>query len=161
MKVLIADSSKKLAQRLTALISEIPSVELLRPATTGRETLESVRANDVQVLVLDSGILAGRGKRFLKAIRLERPAAVVIILSNYFYPQYQRHYESAGADLFMDKSNDLVQLDQLLRELASAPRTTELRRLTAGLRKHVSPCAQAGLRVCLFMVGVSSLLATT
>lgn len=153
MRILIADGSRTVRERLTALISEIPSVELLAPTTTGNATLESVRAHDPEVLVMDAGILDGPGSGVLQAVRTEKPAAVVIILSNLFYPQYRKHYESAGADLFMDKSNQFIHLYQLVRELVRVPEASE--DSCGDLRKQVARSRiRVGLQVCLLAFSV-------
>ena len=146
MKVLIADGSPIVTQRLTTLMLEIPDVKLLAPTATGEATLRSVQAHDPEVLILDARILQGKGREFLKAFRKEKPAIVVIILSNLANPQYRKHYEAAGADLFLDKSNEFIHLYQFVRELVCSPQSETAKARNDGIRKRI---ARTKLRVGL------------
>ncbi len=122
MKVLIADGSPMITERLTALMLDIPSVRLLAPAVTGGAVLESVRASATDVLVMDARIASGDSRGFIAALRREKPSLVVIILSNLVDPLYRQHFESAGANLFLDKSNEFIHLRQFICELVTVRR---------------------------------------
>lgn len=159
MKILIADGSSTVTERLADLISDIPSVELLAPTTTSQATLESVQTHDPEVLVMDAGLCDGPGTGLLQAVRTAKPAAVVIILSNLFFPQYRKHFESAGADLFMDKSNQFLQLFQLVRELVRRSGPGGAEETGGDLRQHVARSRlKAGLQVCLVVFSMSLLV---
>ena len=158
MKVLIADGSLMVTQRLTSLMLEIPHLELLLPTATGEATLESVRAHDPEVLIIDAGVLHGKGSELLKTVRQEKPAIVVIVLSNLFYPQYRQHYEAAGANLFLDKSNEFIHLYQFIRELVRDSRSAEGSGGRDGFRKRLARTKlRVGLQLVLFAFSVSSL----
>jgi DNA-binding response OmpR family regulator len=137
---------------------EIPNVELLAPTASGEATLESVRAHDPEVLVMDARILDGKGKELLKTVRKEKPAIVVIILSNVVSPQSRKHYEAAGADLFLDKSYEFIHLYQFVRELVCSPQTEEDRARKDGIRKRLARTKLlVGLQLLLFVFSASSL----
>lgn len=121
MKVLIADGSSMVADRLLTVIQDIPNVELLAPTLDAKATMGSIRSNNPEVLIVDARIPGARGMEFLQSIRRENPAMVLIILSNLVYPRYRKQYEAAGADLFIDKSNEFIHLFQFVRELARGP----------------------------------------
>jgi CheY-like chemotaxis protein len=158
MKVLIADGSPTVRERLTALMLEIPTLELLAPTATGEATLESVRAHDPDVLVIDARILSGKGRKFVETVRKEKPAIVLIILSNFVYPQYQKYYEAAGADLLMDKSSDFIHLYQFIRELVRSPQSEAVRTSKDSIRKRMARTKlRVGLQLSLFVFTASSL----
>lgn len=117
MKVLIADGSPIVADRLRTAMKEIPDVEVLTPTCDAQTTLGSIRANDPAVLIADARIPGAHGTELLQTIRREKPAMVLIIVSNLVYPQYREQYQAAGADLFVDKSNEFIQVFQFVREL--------------------------------------------
>ncbi len=121
MKVLIADGSLEVADRLLALMQEIPSVELLAPTTTARATLESVRMHNPLILILDARIPGSQGTELLRALRRERPGMILIILSIFAYPRCRERYEAAGAHAFLDKSNEFIHLKQFVGNLVNHP----------------------------------------
>jgi DNA-binding NarL/FixJ family response regulator len=158
MKVLIADSSRTVTERLADLMLDIPSVELLAPTASGEATLDSVRANNPQILVIDARILGGKGKEILQTIRREKPAIVLIIHSNLVDPQYRKHYEAAGADLFMDKSNEFIHLYQFVRELVHGPECEEGKPAGNGIRKRLARTKlRVGLQLGLFVFSATTL----
>ncbi len=118
MKVLIAEDSRVVTERLRILIQEIPTAQLLPPTATAHATLESVRTNCPEVLVLDAHIPGSRGMELLRTLRREKPALVLIVVSNVVYPNYRKRYEAEGADLFIDKSNEFLQLYEFIGKLA-------------------------------------------
>jgi DNA-binding NarL/FixJ family response regulator len=158
MKVLIADGSPTVRERLTALMLEIPTVELLAPTATGEATLESVRAHDPDVLVIDARILSGKGRKFVETVRKEKPAIVLIILSNFVYPQYQKYYEAAGADLLMDKSSEFIHLYQFVGELARGRQSEEGVASRDHMRKRLALAKlKVGIQFGLIVFSASSL----
>jgi DNA-binding NarL/FixJ family response regulator len=120
MKVLVADGSQVVVERMLTLMREIPNVEPLTPAYHAQATLDSMRANDPELLIVDMRIPGAKEMDLLATIRREKPKAILIILSNLTCPQYQKQAKALGADIFMDKSNEFVRLSQLVRELASS-----------------------------------------
>ena len=137
MRVLIADGSIIVTQRLTTLISEIPNVEFLAPTISAEATLESVRANDPAVLVMDGQIMHGKMRELLRIVRQEKPAIVMIILSNLLSPQYRKHYVAAGADLVLDKSKEFIHLSQFIRDLARDSQSEEGRARKDGMGREL------------------------
>jgi two-component system response regulator DesR len=157
MKVLIADSSPVVAERLAALMLEIPSVKLLAPAATGAAMLEAVRAHDPEVLVVDAGIVCGKERGLVETVRKEKPAIALIILSNVVDPQYRKHFEAAGADLFMDKSYEFIQLLQFVSELVRAPQSAQsgtLQQWAQKRRAHTT--LKVGIQLGLIVFSMSS-----
>jgi len=118
MKVLIADGSPEVAERLLGMMQEIPTAKFLAPTATAKATLESVRAHNPEVLIVDARIPGAQGMALLRTLRAEKPSMVLIILTNLIYPQYRAHYAAVGADLIIDKSNEFVHLKKMLHRLA-------------------------------------------
>jgi DNA-binding NarL/FixJ family response regulator len=117
MKVLIADGSREVADRLLNLIQEIPAAEMLCPTATASATLEAVRAHDPGILIVDARLPGAQGTLLPKTLREEKPTMILIVLSNLIYPEYRQQYEAAGADLIVDKSNEFIHLRQIIRGL--------------------------------------------
>jgi DNA-binding response OmpR family regulator len=159
MKVLIADGSQMITERLTALMLEVPRVRLLAHAATGEAVLNSVRAYAPDILVMDARIASGDSRGFIAALRREKPSLVVIILSNLVDPLYRQHFESAGANLFLDKSNEFIHLRQFVRELVHCPDEKEGKARKDGMCKRIAHIKlRVGLQIGLFVLSAASLL---
>ncbi len=93
MKVLIAHGSYEIAASLLPMIQVIPAVELLSPTLNAHATLESVRANDPEVLIISSGIPGVKETDLLQIIREENPGATLIILAQLTFPEFRTRLE--------------------------------------------------------------------
>jgi DNA-binding NarL/FixJ family response regulator len=118
MKVLIADSSAVVVDRLITMMEEIPNVEVLAPARSAPAILESIRRHDPEALIVDVRFPGAKGTDLLQTIRQAKPNAVLIVLTDLAYPEYRKRLEALGADLCMDKSREFTHLLQLVGELA-------------------------------------------
>ncbi len=156
MKVLIADGSTMVAARLINAMREIPNVEMLAHTCDPQTTLESIRTNNPEILIADVRIGGDHGSLFFQTIRRERPEMILIILSNAVYPQSQKHYEAAGADLFMDKSNEFIRLQQFVRELAGGPAIPINKSHENGIRDQLAAGKlKVGLQLVLLAISVA------
>lgn len=158
MKVLIADGSQVVMERMLTLMRDIPNVEPLSPAYHAQATLESMRANDPELLIVDMRIPGAKEMDLLQTIRREKPKAIVIILSNLVCTQYQKQAKALGADIFMDKSREFVRLSQLVRELASSSFDDGGRAPKDSVRNQLVPLKyRLGHLLCLFTCVAGSL----
>jgi DNA-binding NarL/FixJ family response regulator len=118
MKVLIADDSALMRERLGALVAEIEGVELVGEAGSAKEALAGIRRLKPDVVILDIRMPGGNGIQVLQEIRKE-PAArpIVIMLTAFPYPQYRQKCLEAGADYFFDKASEFDRVASLLKTL--------------------------------------------
>jgi DNA-binding NarL/FixJ family response regulator len=117
MKVLIVDDSAIVGERLASILSEFPEIELLEQVKDGLEALEYIRTLKPDVVILDIGLPGRNGMEILEEVKSEEPAPVVMILTNYPYPQYQQRCAEAGADFFFDKSIEFDSVPQTFKQL--------------------------------------------
>jgi DNA-binding NarL/FixJ family response regulator len=129
MKVLIADDSQVVAERLRTLLSEVIGIEIAGLAGTVPEALHAVRSLRPDVVILDLQIPGGRGMDVLKTIRKEQPGLTVIVLSNHSHSQYRKKCLENGAHSFLDKSTEFHKVVAVLGELVMGVRceTSEAR----------------------------------
>jgi DNA-binding NarL/FixJ family response regulator len=59
----------------------------------------------------------GRGIEVLKYIKKIEPVTLVIILTNYPYPQYLKKCMDLGADFFFDKSTEFEKVTEVCEQL--------------------------------------------
>ena len=117
LRVLIADDSTFIRERLPAMLLDIPGIEVVGQAKNGAEALDLVRALNPDVVILDIRMPRMTGIEVLQKLKKDKTAPVVIMLTSYPYPQYREKCQEAGADFFFDKSTDFDKLFALLKEL--------------------------------------------
>src|ERR1700757_2033391 len=118
MKVLIADDSRVIVERLADLLTEIPGVQLIGKAKDAPEAIQSIEKASPDAVILDLQMPGGSGLDVLRSIRKNHPSLYVLICTNYPYPQYREKCIAAGANYFLDKSADFAKIPEILRDLA-------------------------------------------
>jgi len=117
LKVFIADDSGFIRDRLPDMLSELSGIEVVGQAEDGIQALNSIRILNPDVVILDIRMPGKNGIEVLQELKKEKPRRVVIMLTNYPYPQYRKKCLDLKADFFFDKSADFDQLFTLLKEL--------------------------------------------
>ncbi len=123
MKVFIVDDSAILRERLISMLSEIKGIEIAGQAQSAREAINSIRDLNPDVVILDIRMPGGNGISVLQNIKKDKPPPIVIMFTNYPYPQYRKKFMDAGADFFFDKSTEFDNLIEVFKQLlACVPR---------------------------------------
>ena len=117
MRVLIADDSEVVCQRLTALLSELPGVEVVGQARDSSEAISFIQELQPDLVILDIRMPGGSGIDVLRTIKKNDFAPRVIVLTNYPYPQYRKACMDAGAEFFLDKSTEFEKVTELIKQL--------------------------------------------
>ncbi len=115
MRVLIADDSSIMRHRLMQRIDELQCVDGLFEAHDFDQTIKGLSDIRPHVLVLDIRMPGGSGIDVLKAMKIDTRPQVVIVFTNYAYPQYYEKCITLGADYFFDKSADIEKLVAVIR----------------------------------------------
>ncbi len=119
MRVLIADDSEALVQRLVTTLAKLDGIEIVGHAETVAEAAEGVRNLRPDVVILDIRMPGGSGIDVLDGMKRDRVTPTVIVLTNYDYPQYRKKCLQSGASFFFDKSAEFEKVAQVLRGLIS------------------------------------------
>lgn len=117
MVIFLVDDSEAMRDRLVTLISELDDAVVIGQADNSSEAMEGIRRLSPEVVILDIQMPGGSGISLLKAIKQERSAPLVIMLTNHAYPQYREKCKKLGADFFLDKSQDYDCLHRILNNL--------------------------------------------
>ena len=117
MKVFIVDDSALVRERIIAMISEHPGVEIIGQAKNAQEGISSILKLKPDVVILDIRMPGGNGIEVLKNIKKNKSAPTIIILTNYPYPQYRKKCMEAGADYFFDKSTEFNKIIEVIKKL--------------------------------------------
>jgi len=117
MKVFIVDDSALVRERIIAMISEHPGIEITGQAKNAQEGINSIRKLKPDAVILDIRMPGGNGIEVLKNIKKNSCSPTIIILTNYPYPQYRKKCIEAGADFFFDKSTEFHKIIEVLKKL--------------------------------------------
>ena len=117
MKLLIADDSAFLRQRLSRLITELTGIENIIYAEDVPASIKAIIEAKPDVVMLDIQMPGGSGIDVLKKVQKEDQRPVFIVFTNYPYQRFRKACFAAGADFFFDKSFDQNQLLALLNKL--------------------------------------------
>jgi len=117
MRVLIADDSRYLVERLVAALAKVSGIEIVGRAGTAEEASEAIRRLQPDVVILDICMPGGSGIDVLQGMDRDQLTPVVIVLTNYGQPQYRKKCLEWGATFFFDKSAEFEEVAEVLRSL--------------------------------------------
>jgi DNA-binding NarL/FixJ family response regulator len=106
MRVFIADDSPIVRARLISMLDDLDNVNIVGHARSGLEALEAIKRLRPNAVVLDIRMPGLSGIEVLEHIKQFDPRMMVIMITNFPYPQYRDRCLSAGADYFFDKSSE-------------------------------------------------------
>ena len=116
LKVFIADDSLVVREHLVTMLDELPRIVIVGQAENVAEATAAIRKLQPDLVILDIWMPDGSGIDVLQAIKQHKPTPVVIILTNYPYPEYRQRCLNAGADFFLDKSTEFDQILDLFEQ---------------------------------------------
>ena len=125
MRLLIADDSDAIAERLTSMLADIDGLEIVGRASTVLGASRAVETLKPDAMILDLQMPGGSGIDVLARMKRDGVTPIVIVLTNYSHSQYRRKCLESGARFFLDKSTEFDQvpvvLNQLMRDASGEP----------------------------------------
>ncbi|MGE5497722.1 MAG: response regulator transcription factor [Syntrophothermus sp.] len=119
LRVFITDDSPVVRTRLANMISDIDGVDLIGEAGNVEEAIHMINELKPNAVILDICMPGGSGIDVLREIKNKKDAPIVIVLTNYPFPQYRKICMDTGADYFFDKSNDFYQIVDIFKNLSA------------------------------------------
>ena len=119
MRVLIADDSKPVRERLVSLISEVENVNIVGQAENTIEAKILIKELNPDLIILDIRMPGGTGMDIIGNIKKFNPKIKIIILTNYHFLQYKENCLSNGADYLFNKSGEYEKVIEVIEELNS------------------------------------------
>jgi len=117
MKIFIADDSAVVRERLIEMLSELPEIEIIGQAQDGLEATNLIKKLNPDVVILDIRMPRENGIDVLQNIKRDKQAPIVIMLTNYSYPQYRKKCMEAGADFFFEKSTEFEKVMEVVKRV--------------------------------------------
>ena len=125
MKVIIADDSKLMRERIREAISIFRGVEIVSETENGLQTLEELKKHNPHLAIIDIRMPDMNGIEVLKKIRELKMKVKVCILTNYPYPQYKKKCLEAGADYFLSKAEDFEDIKIVITDMLRETETND------------------------------------
>lgn len=117
MRVLIADDSAIVRERLAYLLGDVDGVEIVGQAEDAVEAANLADKLKPDVAILDVRMPPGSGADALRDIKRNNPRSTVIMLTNFVDPENRKLCIDRGADYFFDKSIEFDKAVAVLRDL--------------------------------------------
>ena len=121
-KVLIADDHALVRAGLRQFLEQDPQVTEIGEAVSGSNTLDMLRANSWDLLLLDIFMPDRSGLDILARVRALHPNTRVLVLSGYPERQYAINVLRAGANGFLSKESSPEELSKAVKTVLSGRR---------------------------------------
>jgi signal transduction histidine kinase len=140
MKVLVVDGSKQDRRRVVEALLDLTNVIVYGAVADLHGALAAIEREVPDVIVCDAQLPDGPGAELIAAARRHTPAPSVAVFTSIDSDEQRQRCRDAGADLYIHKDAGLHELQDGVRELASARRRDRhgdpfrlLGRMTAGI----------------------------
>lgn len=118
IRVLLADDHELVRAGIRSLLDKIPGVEVVGEASNGRETLELIKSELPQLVLLDIAMPELSGLEALPRIVKKFPTIKVVILSAHVSEDYVSRALRSGASGYMLKHAAAVELELGIKSVA-------------------------------------------
>jgi len=118
IKILIADDHAIVRKGLKQILSETSDMIVAAEAADGRQCLELVRKNDLDLVLLDIAMPGRGGMDILKQLKHENPKLPILMLSMYPEEQYAMRALKAGASGYLTKESAPEELIIAIRKVS-------------------------------------------
>ena len=120
VKVIIADDSTPIRERIIKLLSSVSNVEIAGEAIDGIEAAVMVRKTKPDVVILDLQMPKLSGLEILPRLKELVPSPVVVVLTNFSTGPLKAMCIRKGADFFFDKSTEFEKAVAVVEGMADA-----------------------------------------
>ena len=118
LHVLLVDDVKIILQKMKMFLSIVPQVRQVDTASCAHEAFTFLQSSDPELVVLDVNMPGTNGIEILKRIRSSKGTQpVVVMLTNETGYHFKETCLQSGADYYLDKSRDFLQIPTIIGEL--------------------------------------------
>ncbi|MEI8202744.1 MAG: response regulator transcription factor [Bacteroidota bacterium] len=126
MKVVLADDSPLILERVLEMVSRFKLVEISGAYTNGTDTLEGIKTLQPDLAIVDINMPGLNGLEVLQEIRKENKEIKFIILTFYATDLYRKKAMELGADFFFSKVDDFEKVPMVIGEMLKKKLTPQL-----------------------------------
>lgn len=117
MRVIIADDSAFIRDRLQDVLQSFRQVEIVGVFNNGTETLKALQTLNPDLAIVDIKMPGMSGLEVLKRIRNEGNLLRFIILTFHATDDYRQLAMEEGADYFFSKVDDFEKVEEVIKEM--------------------------------------------
>ena len=117
MKVLLADDSQLILDRLQEMLSDFKEAEIVAALDNGEDSLERIKSLNPDLVIIDINMPKLNGLQVLEAIKKENHKAIFIILTLYASKYFREKAMTLGADYFFSKVDDFDKVSSVVQDL--------------------------------------------
>ena len=110
IKIVLADDHQFLLEGITAVLRDMPNIEIIATAQNGYELITAVSTHHPEMVILDLNMPRYDGLQCLEKIKESSTNTRVLILTNYNQPELIEKVKKLGADGFLLKSSSSAEL---------------------------------------------------
>ena len=122
LKVLIADDHAVVRQGLTQILADMPELTVAGECSTGEETLQKLRSEEWDLVVMDISMPGRNGLELLRSVKENHPDLPVLVLSMHPEDQYAVRMHKAGASGYLTKESAPEELVKAIRKIIGGGR---------------------------------------
>ena len=119
IKILIADDHTLIREGLKQILAGCSDMQVAGEAENGADTLNKIRSQELDVVVLDMSMPGYSGMELIKQIKDENPKLPILVLSMHQEEQFSGRVLRAGASGFLSKDGAASELIFAIRKVAS------------------------------------------
>lgn len=120
MKILVAEDSQVVRQRLTDMLSRLPGADMVLEADDVASARRLLDEFDPEVAIVEMNLPDGNGLGLIDYARAQSRSVTLIVLTDYPYAQYRALCKNAGIRYFFDKAAEFQQAISVVRQLISS-----------------------------------------
>ena len=117
MKILIADDSPLILERLQEMLSDFKEAEVVAALKNGLDSLELIKSLNPNLVIIDINMPKLSGLQVLEAIKKENHNTVFIVLTFYASKYFREKAIRLGADYFFSKVDDFEKVATVVSDL--------------------------------------------
>jgi DNA-binding NarL/FixJ family response regulator len=119
IKVIIADDHPLFRRGLKHALEETSDIEVIGEASNGENLLSMIKADNLDIVLLDISMPGKSGLDLLKQLKSEHSKLPILILSVYPEEQYAVRFIKAGASGYLTKESAAEKLAEAIRKIAA------------------------------------------
>jgi DNA-binding NarL/FixJ family response regulator len=119
MIILIVDDSENTRNVVTKSLKSIKNISSILHADDVGDGVEKIIQHNPDILILDFMLKSGTGLDVIKKIKNLSPQPYIVLYSNFLPEEYSKIKKDFKIDAVFDKSNDIIELVQLIEKLSN------------------------------------------
>ena len=117
MKVLLADDSQLILDRLHDMLSNINGADIVSSLKNGTDTLSAIISLKPDLVIIDINMPGMNGLQVLDMVKKDNQSTKFIVLTFYTSDYYMKKALSLGADYFFSKVDEFEKVSTVVDNL--------------------------------------------